>query len=192
MTFWLSPNEHRARTSAERTAQEHVDAGKGARWHFTQYGAFSSRFQPSLAAHTSCKGSRVLTRSARVFRARNCVETDARLHCTTLPQRAPRHFSPRYTHCLWAEAARSTLIYRVHLCSSRWSKVGCGLRGANTLPIKQTGPAHFRGDSWSLREALRLASSCCSKTTHHLNPSFISYAVVIWLSLVTTHTWYLN
>lgn len=146
----------------------------------------------AVAAHTSCKGSRVLTRSARVFRARNCVEPDARLHCTTLPQRALRHFSPRYTHCLWAEAARSTLIYRVHLCSSRWSKVGCGLRGANTLPIKQTGPAHFCGDSWSLREALRLASSCCSKTTHHLNPSFISYAVVIWLSLVTTHTRYLN
>lgn len=30
----------------------------------------------------------------------SCAETDAWLHCTTVPKRAPRHFSPRYGHGL--------------------------------------------------------------------------------------------
>lgn len=64
--------------------------------------------------------------SACVFRPRTCVETDAwLLDCTTLPKRAPRHFSPRYAHWLWAAAASSALIY--HLCSIRSRKANSSL-----------------------------------------------------------------
>lgn len=173
-------NEQWARISSERSAQEHMDASKRVCWHFTQQGTFSSAASPAWqpCPHEVC----------------SCLQEQEL--CWVWCMITLHHFPPKCTRTLftqihpllWAEAARGTLIY--HLYSNTWSKLGCVLHGANTIPIKQTGPAHFCGDPWSLREALRLVSSFCSRTAHYLILSFISYTV--WFSRVTTHTWYLN
>lgn len=136
--FWLNSSAYWARTGPKRELKR--------TWMQTKQCA-------DILPSTMCLASastyaQLSTPAARSAEIRLCLCLQGQDMCrdrymVTLhycPQKGTKTFFT-LIWTLTAEAARSTLIY--HLCSSQWSMFGCGLCGANAVPIKQTGPAYF-------------------------------------------------